>query len=187
MLLTVAVWAQDRITVTVPAGTPIKVRTANTLSTKTVKSGDAWSGSLVDAITRDGYVLARRGAAVRGIVANADPGGRVKGRAGLALRVTSITLANGSSQRVASSAFGTEANSTKKKDAAKIGIGAGIGAAIGAIAGGGKGAAIGAGAGGAAGTGVVLGTHGDPAVIHSESVLAFTLGSSISMEFPRRN
>ena len=43
----------------------------------------------------------------------------------------------------------------------KIGIGAGAGAAIGAILGGGDGAAKGAAIGGAGGTGVVLATRGD--------------------------
>ena len=43
----------------------------------------------------------------------------------------------------------------------KIGIGAGAGAAIGAILGGGDGAAKGAAIGGAGGTGAVLATRGD--------------------------
>src|SRR5258705_52562 len=49
---------------------------------------------------------------------------------------------------------------TKKQDAEKIAIGAGAGAALGAILGGGSGAAKGAAVGGAGGTGVVLATKG---------------------------
>ena len=59
----------------------------------------------------------------------------------------------------------------------------GIGAAIGAIAGGGKGAAIGAGAGGGAGTAVVLSTHGDAAVVPAESVIQFRLEQPITVKF----
>jgi hypothetical protein len=62
-----------------------------------------------------------------------------------------------------------------------VGIGAGVGAAIGAIAGGGKGAAIGAGAGGAAGTGTVLATRGDPAVLPSESLITFKLQAPVTV------
>ena len=52
------------------------------------------------------------------------------------------------------------AESTKKDDAVKVGVGAAAGAVIGAIAGGKKGAAIGTAVGAGAGTGVVLATDG---------------------------
>jgi hypothetical protein len=93
--------------------------------------------------------------------------------------MTRLHAASGGSVGISTSTITRDANSTKKKDAMKIGIGSGVGAAIGAIAGGGKGAAIGAAAGGGAGTGVVLGTHGDAAVIPSESVLHFTLRAPV--------
>ena len=54
-----------------------------------------------------------------------------------------------------------EAEATKGEDATKIAVGAGAGAAIGAILGGGDGAAKGAAIGGAAGTGAVLATRGE--------------------------
>ncbi len=53
-----------------------------------------------------------------------------------------------------------EAEATKGEDAAKIGIGAGAGAVIGAVVGGKGGAAKGAVIGGAAGTGAVVATRG---------------------------
>ncbi len=73
------------------------------------------------------------------------------------------------------------AQSTKKKDAKKIGIASGVGAAVGAIVGGGKGAAIGAGAGAGAGTAGVLTTRGDAAVIGSESVITFELSEPVTV------
>jgi hypothetical protein len=73
------------------------------------------------------------------------------------------------------------ARTTKAKDATEIAIGAGVGAAIGALTGGGKGAAIGAAAGGGAGTGLVLATHGAPAVIPSEKLLTFKLSAPVSI------
>jgi hypothetical protein len=58
---------------------------------------------------------------------------------------------------------------------------AGIGAAIGAIAGGGKGAAIGAGIGGAAGAGTVLATRGEQAELAAETRLSFRLKNPVTV------
>ena len=115
------------------------------------------------------------------MIAESDKGGRVKGRAKLVVRLTRLHASSGHGVEIVSNTIEREARATKGKDAAKIGIGSGVGAAIGAIAGGGKGAAIGAGAGAAAGTGAVLATHGDPAVIPSESVLEFRLHSPVTI------
>lgn len=166
---------------TIRAGTAIVVSTANDLSTKTAKDGDLFTASLARPIVDGDWVIAKRGATVQGVVVNSDPGGRVKGRASMTVKLRSLQLADGRTVDLSTNSYTKEAKGTKKKDAAKIGIGAGIGAAIGAIAGGGKGAAIGAGAGGGAGTGLVLATRGDPAVIPSESQLNFRLQGPITV------
>lgn len=161
--------------VTLAEGTAVKVRTNVALSTKTHKSGDEFSASLVEPIVAGNRVVAPRGAEVRGVVAESDSGGRVKGRAHLAIRLTELKAAGGDWAEINTNTVTRTARSTKKKDAAKIGAASGVGAAVGAIAGGGKGAAIGAAAGGGAGTGVVLATKGAPAVIPNETVLTFRL------------
>jgi hypothetical protein len=166
---------------TIPAGTAVSVRTTNSLSTKTVKSGDPFEATLTKALVSKGVVIAPKGAAVRGVVTESDSGGRVKGRASLAVDITSVETTDGQRLRIQTNALQAEAKGTKKKDAAKIGIGAGIGAAIGAIAGGGKGAGIGAAAGAGGGTALVLGTKGAPAVIPAESVLNFTLRAPLKV------
>jgi hypothetical protein len=166
---------------TIRAGARITIFTAKELSTKTVKDGDLFTASLARPIVDGDWVIAKRGATVQGVVVNSDPGGRVKGRASMTVKLRSLQLTDGRTVDLSTSSYTKEAKSTKKKDAAKIGIGAGIGAAIGAIAGGGKGAAIGAGAGGGAGTGLVLATRGDPAVIPSESQLSFRLKAPITV------
>lgn len=164
---------------TLGTGTPISIWTSSQLSTKTHKAGESFVGSLARPITDGDWVIAKKGARVEGVIANSNPGGRVKGRASMTLRLKSIALADGRTLDVSTSTYTKQAKATKKKDAMKIGIGAGIGAAIGAIAGGGKGAAIGAGAGGAGGTGLVMATRGDPAVIPGESQLSFRLNSPV--------
>jgi hypothetical protein len=166
---------------TLTSGTEISIFTASDLSTKTKRNGERFTASLGRSITDGDWVIARRGAPVEGVIVSADPGGRVSGVASIAVRLESITLADGRRVNISTDSYTKQAKSSKKKDAAKIGIGAGIGAAIGAIAGGGKGAAIGAGVGGAGGTGVVLGTRGDAAVIPSESQLTFRLTAPVTV------
>jgi hypothetical protein len=167
--------------VTIGTGTPLKIRTATTLSTKSTKTGDTFTATLAEPIVIDGKVVAPRGAQVSGLVVDSDDGGRVKGVASLSVRLSQLRVGE-HNVAIQTSTIARRARTTKKKDAVKVGIGAGIGAAIGAIAGGGQGAAIGAASGGAAGTGVVLATHGEPAVIGAESVLTFKLTAPMTVE-----
>jgi hypothetical protein len=166
---------------TIPEGANITISTAKTLSTKLDRDGDRFTASLANPIVDGDWVIAKRGALVEGEIVNSDPGGKVEGRAVLKIKLRSLQLADGRKVALSTSPYTKEAKSTKKKDAAKVGIGAGLGAAIGAIAGGGKGAAIGAAAGGGAGAGVVLATRGDPAEIPSESLLTFRLQEPITV------
>jgi hypothetical protein len=168
-------------TFTLAAGRSIAIYTANSLSTKSSKTGDVFLASLANAITDGDWVIAKKGAQVEGVVSESDSGGKVKGVASISVKLKSLQLADGSTIAISTNTLAREAKSTKKKDAAKIGIGAGVGAAIGAIAGGGKGAAIGAGVGGGGGTAVVLATKGDPAVIPAESQLSFQLTSAVKV------
>jgi len=167
--------------VTIAEGTPIKVRTETTLSTKDTKTGYSFKATLSEPLVVEGREIAPRGSQVEGRVVNSDPGGRVKGVATISVRLTKIRVG---SREVAinTGVIARKAHATKRKDAAKVGIGAGIGAAIGAIAGGGQGAAIGAASGGAAGTGLVLATHGEAAVLPAESGLTFKLTSAVTVE-----
>jgi DNA polymerase III alpha subunit (gram-positive type) len=166
---------------TIPEGTEISVRTVNALSSKTNQVGNRFEASLARALVVDGYTVAPRGATVTGEVVDSDQGGRVKGKATLAVALTSLTTVDGRQVAIRTSNVAREATSAMKKDALKVGIASGIGAAIGAIAGGGKGAGIGAGIGAAGGTGTVLATRGNPAVIPSETVLTFQLASSFTV------
>jgi hypothetical protein len=168
-------------TFTLSSGRVISVYTASPISTKTNKTGDTFTGSLSKAIVDGDWVIAKQGAPVEGVVTSSDPGGRVKGVASIAVALKSLTLADGRTVAISTSPYSKLAPTSKKKDAKKIGIGAGAGAVIGAIAGGGKGAAIGAGVGGGAGTAATLATRGDPAVIPDETLLTFRLSAPVTV------
>jgi hypothetical protein len=123
------------------------------------------------------------GAPVTGTVVAAERSGKVKGRASLAIRFNRVTVAN-TPYTINTARIARQAEATKGEDATKIGIGAGAGAAIGAIAGGKKGAAIGAGVGGAAGTGAVLATRGREVAIPSGTTVHTTIQETVRITAP---
>jgi hypothetical protein len=166
---------------TLPEETVLKVRTTNTLSTKTHQPGQKFEATLEEALEEAGRVVVPKGALVEGRIVESDPGGRVKGRAELAVRLTALHVTEGKVVEIETNVLGREAKNTQKDDALKIGIGSAAGAAIGAIAGGGKGAAIGAASGAGAGTGLVLATRGAAAVLPVESVLSFRLRAPVTI------
>ena len=160
---------------------PITVQTTSTLSTKSNQTGEAFSAVLVKPITSGDWVIAKQGARVEGVIVNSDPGGKVKGVASMTLALRRLTLADGRTIELDTATVVTEAKTSKGKDAKKVGIGAGVGAAIGAIAGGGSGAAIGAAVGGGAGTAAALATRGDQVEFAAESELSFTVNTPVTV------
>lgn len=167
---------------TIPAGTAIRIQTTAQVRSDRNTTGSIFAATLAEPIVINGYTVAARGAEVEGIVANADPGGRVKGVATIAIGARSVMMADGRRLPIQTQTRTFEANQSRGKDAAKVGIASGVGAAIGAIAGGGRGAAIGAGAGAAGGTGVALATRGDPARVPAESTIELSLSAPVRVQ-----
>ena len=159
----------------------MSVFTTSTISTSANKSGEAFSAVLAKGIVDGDWVIAKQGSRVEGVIVDADPGGKVKGVASMTLALRRLTLTDGRTIDLDTDTYIQEAKTSKGKDAKKVGIGAGIGAAIGAIAGGGKGAAIGAAVGGGGGAAASLATRGDAAEIPSETELKFTLNQSVTI------
>jgi hypothetical protein len=145
--------------VTIPSGTALPLDLATAVASDTSKVEQPVRATLRAPVTINGQVALPAGSEVTGVVTEAEGSGRVKGRARIAMRFNAVR-ANGESYDIRTSGYAQEAEATKKKDAEKIAIGAGAGAALGAILGGGDGAAKGAAIGGAAGTGTVLATKG---------------------------
>jgi hypothetical protein len=170
---------------TVPSGTAvaIELRTAVASDTSTVEQ--TVRGTLRRAVVIDGVEVLPAGAPVSGSVTVVERAGRVKGRARLAMRFTSVTV-DDEALRMSTASIAREAAATKGEDAAKIGIGAGAGAVIGAIAGGKKGAVVGGTVGGAAGTGVVLATRGDEVDLPAGTALSTTLTQPLVVRVRQR-
>lgn len=148
--------------VTVPSGTTLSVELTSGVASDTSRVEDAVRGRLRRAVRIDGLEAVPAGTTVVGHVTSAQPSAKVKGRASVGFRFNTIDLpGDGGRERISTATYSRVAAATKKKDATKIGVGAGAGAVIGGILGGGSGAAKGAAIGGGAGTAVVLGTKGD--------------------------
>ncbi len=167
--------------VTIPAGTLLSVRLAETLSSEKNQPGDTFPATLDQPLIVESLVLAERGARLEGRVLEVERAGRVRGLASMKIHLTCLHTSDGQVVEIHTEPFGVTAETSKADDAKKIGVGAAIGAAIGAIAGGGKGAAIGAGVGGAAGTGTVMATRGKPAVLANETRLSFRLREPVTL------
>ncbi len=164
----------------IPSGTPLKVALIDTLDSGTNSADDRFLASVTEAVVVNGATLLPKGTKVRGRIIEVDGAGRVKGRASIRLELIDIVQGN-NAIAITTSEFAASSDSTQKRDAGIVAGGAGIGAAIGAIAGGKKGAAIGAITGGGAGTGVVLGTKGHEIHYGPETRLTFTLTHSVEM------
>jgi len=145
--------------VTIPTGTTLPLALTSSVASDTSVIEDAVSARLTHAITIDGREVVPAGARLDGVVTDVDGSGRVKGRAMIAFRFTSLQTGN-EHYDVQAAPLTHVAPATKGEDATKIGVGAGAGAVIGGIIGGKDGAAKGAAIGGGAGTGVVLATKG---------------------------
>ncbi|HTM04840.1 MAG TPA: hypothetical protein VL173_15120 [Vicinamibacterales bacterium] len=145
--------------VTIPAGTTLRLTLQSAIGSDTSHVEDAVRAELRTPVAVSGQTVLPTGTEVSGNVTEAKESGRVKGRAVLAYRFNSLR-AGDERYDIKTSMLSQQARATKGSDAKKIGIGAGAGAALGAILGGGSGAAKGAAIGGAGGTGVVLATKG---------------------------
>jgi hypothetical protein len=100
--------------------------------------------------------------------------GHFAGGALLSLKLDSITV-NGQQLPVNTATLTQTTKGKGKRTGVLVGGGAGVGALIGGLAGGGKGAAIGALAGGGAGTAGSAYTGNKEIVLPAESAVAFTL------------
>ncbi len=167
------------VSVTIPAGTVIPIRTIDPIDSATSQTGDEFAASIDSPIAANGQLIIPRGSNARLRLVSERNAGHIKGRSEVQLQLVSVTIGgkayavnSGIYQQVAASSRGTQT-------AKRVGIGAALGAAIGAIAGGGKGAAIGAGIGAGAGTGVQMATKSQAVKIPSETRIDFTLSSPL--------
>ena len=166
----------------IPEHTELRLTLDTPVSSETSHAGDRVQATLAESVRVDDVVVLPEGSIVHGTVTEAESAGTVKGRASLAMHFDAIEARQ--ERYPIAAGFAAEAKSTKKKDAAMIGIGAGAGAIVGAVLGGGKGAATGAAIGGGGGTAVVLMTEGRPVAFGSGTSMTVRLTKSVDVRVP---
>jgi BON domain len=164
----------------VPAGTPITIKTSQSLSSKDSQTGQTFLGTLAQPVSVKGRPALPAGSTVSGTVVTAKTKGKIKGEGQLDLALTSVSVGSHTYQ-LQTQVLSSTVKGKGKRTAATTGGGAAGGALIGGLAGGGKGAGIGALVG--AGAGFVGGafTGNKQIEIPAESALTFTLTQSLTI------
>lgn len=172
----------------VPNGTILTANLENMIDTKASQNNDRFKLTVQSPNEF-------RGAVIEGYLSGVGRSGRVSGSSNITFNFESITLRSGQRYDFAGSLQGikdqygkvvkvdtegtAKGDSQTKETAKRGGVGAGIGALIGAIAGGGKGAVIGAIIGGGAGAGSVIYTGREDVKLLQGSTLTIQSSSPI--------
>ena len=155
VLVATAVLAQTNVSL--PAGTALKVKLDNTLSTVASKSGDAFSARVTEPVMLDGKTVIPIGTTVEGRVTKVTEPRRIAGKPTIGILPESVVLPNGERYMLNATLVdtnrgrGTDVNSEGQfkgdghdgKDLTQIGLGTGGGMLVGGLIGGGKGVLVG--------------------------------------------
>jgi len=183
----------------IPQGAHVLLRMENSISTRTAQEGDYVYLRTASPVALEGQIAVAAGSYVQGVVTQSKRSGRVKGRAELAIRLETLTLASGktfkfsphvssvesgeSGQKVVGKENTIQQSAGHAKDAERIAILAGSGAGIGGLAAQGwKGAGIGAGAGAAVGLATVLMTRGKEVELKQGTTLDVVFDRAVGLE-----
>jgi hypothetical protein len=183
----------------VPVGTTLPLVLHNGISTRNAHPGDPIYLETLFPILVNGHIVIPAGSYVSGEVTETKRPGKVKGRGEIMLRLTTLILPNGyqvffnASPNNASTGEDDSVNkegkitgaSNKAGDTGTVVKTTAGGAAIGAIADGGKGAGIGAGVGAAAGLAAVLLTRGPELQLPRGSTLDVSLDRPLYLDATR--
>lgn len=167
--------------VTLPTGTAIQVVLDHAVASDKNQSGDRFEATVAEAVQVNGVTAIPKGSRATGTLTEVKESGRLKGVASLKLVLDQVEAA-GKTYEIRTSTVSFSGQNHKKRNTVMIGGGAGVGAAIGALAGGGKGAAIGAAVGAGAGTAGAAATGKKDVTLGAETPLTFKLADSVTVQ-----
>ena len=172
----------------IPAGTAVPVTLLAQIDSEHNEVGQSWTGRVTRDVVVGGQVVIPAGAAVSGVVIAMDEGDENEGNGSITIEARSIETTAGTRSIASGPISGGHSYADQGFPAKETAIGAGAGAAIGAIVGGKKGAAIGAAAGGMGGAAIAApflpptmapicaGTRADGGLLRRESFSPCTNG-----------
>ena len=173
--------APEYVEVTVPPDAVLGLQIERTVSSELARIEDKVEARVTRDVRVGDRIAIPAGSTVRGSVTEVDRGGRLKGRARLAVRFHTVVLADGTQVGLKTDSVVREGQSPAGETTAKVG-GAAIGGAIlGAILGGGKGAAVGAGVGAAGGTAAAMTNDRNPATLTAGTTVTVRMQAPVTV------
>jgi hypothetical protein len=183
----------------IPQGSHALLRLVNSISTRTAREGDFVYMRTASPIAANGEIVVPEGSYVQGVVTRSLRSGRVKGKAELAIRIETLTLASGKVIKLTPHLSSVDSEGTEQKvdpnendikqgashgaDAVRVAELSGAGAAIGGMATRTwTGAGIGAGAGAGVGLATVLLTRGKEVDLHQGSTIDVIFDRAVPVE-----
>jgi hypothetical protein len=163
--------APEKPGVMVPAGTGISVEVGAKITSETAAVGDAWSGTIKEAVVVGTSAPFPAGSTVSGTVSAVKPAQKGD-RALLMLSIESITV-NGKSVGITADSDSMIAGSTRARNVGAVAGGAAAGALIGKAIGGNKGALIGGLLGGGAAAGGAAASKGYQVTVDEGAAIKF--------------
>jgi len=171
--------------VTLPAGTFVRVRINEKLSSDKNRSGDFFTATLTQPLVANGLVIAQPGQNIAGRVTEAVDADHGRGTSHLGLELTELSLVDGQQIPIRTQLMEYQRGASNGRDGGIVLGTTAAGAAIGAAAGGGVGAAVGAVGGAVAGAIGVMATRAHATEIHPESVLTFRTIDNVNIATDR--
>jgi hypothetical protein len=171
------------VSVTIPAGTRIYVRTIDPIDSTQQQVGDRFQASLEEPLRVNGIEIVSRDSGVYGQLTESKETGTFTGRSQLRLELTAFVV-NGKTIPIVTGDYQLTGKSRGASTAKRTVGGAAVGSIIGTLAGGGEGATIGAGVGAAAGAGSETVTRGDQVRVRSGTLIEFNLEQDVSIPTP---
>jgi type IV secretory pathway VirB10-like protein len=165
----------------VPAQAVIGLQFETSVSSETAVAED----EVIARVTRDvrvhDQIAVPAGSKVQGFVTLVERGGRLRERARLGVRFTTLILPDGSRLPIDTETIYREGESATRESATKIGGGAIGGAIIGGLLGGAKGAAIGSSIGAGTGTAMVMTGGRNAAVLNPNTPITVRLEQPVAV------
>jgi len=171
--------------ITLPAGTFVRVRINEKLSSDKNQAGDFFTATLLQPLIANGLVIAQPGQNIAGRVSEAVKAKDGKGRSRLGLELTELSLVDGQQVPMRTQLMEYHRPTNNGRDTGVVFGTTAAGAAIGAAAGGGFGAGVGAITGGAAGLIGVLATRAHATEIYPEAMLTFRTIDAVNIATDR--
>jgi hypothetical protein len=172
--------------VSVPDESVIGIRLDAAISSETARLEDQLTAQVTRDVMIDGRTVIPAGARLEGTVTEVQRAGRLRQRARLGMRFTTLLLTNNLRVPIQTETIFRDGDSPGKEAASKIGASAVVGAILGAVIGGKKGAAIGGTAGAAGGTAATMASDRNEVTIPAGASLTVRLTSPVKLTVERQ-